>query len=261
MTDRALHSERHETPDGTMLIEIFPDDTGFSPRENDNLTIIRGWHKRMDIGDGPNIDTSDYDSFADMIAALQIEHGELVLLAPLYWYEHSGVTCRMGEPVDLATLTIDEEGLARFRSQVMDDAGWDSGVAGVVLVTRARVIELGAPEDSVQRQARSEVAEYADYLNGNVYGYTVSTVYPYTYTVTIDAVSKDAADQIMRERLGVDANNYDFPGEVRYTGPKESERVQDSCWGFIGDWDNEHGALSEARASAGVTAETAMRCY
>ena len=80
-------------------IFIRPDEDPLDPRDADNLTLIRGWHRRFDIGDGPTIRTEDYPDFDAMLQALITEHGPLAMLAPLYWYEHSGVTCKMGAPM------------------------------------------------------------------------------------------------------------------------------------------------------------------
>lgn len=87
---------------GPFTVEVHYEEDPFSPREWDNLTIIRGWHRRTVVGDGPDINMNQYDSYEDMLHSLRDEYEDVVMIAPLLWYEHSGSTCKMGSPVDLA---------------------------------------------------------------------------------------------------------------------------------------------------------------
>lgn len=77
------------------------------------------------------------------------------IVIPLYVYEHSGITIRtssFGDP-------------------------WDSGMAGFIFDTPEGVKEcLGddATDDDIRKALEQEVEIYAQYLEGEVYGYTVN---------------------------------------------------------------------------------------
>jgi hypothetical protein len=133
-----------------------------------------------------------------MLASIIEEH-DAVMVAPLYWYEHSGMSCRMGSPFTPNTPNHDAE-LARFRAECMDSSGWDSGVAGLVIVSRKDQANVGTPDDLVAKCAESEVETYDQWMRGAVYG----------YTVTIESIC-----------------DHDTLHETEL----------DSCWGFIGDDD------------------------
>lgn len=185
-----------------LVISTHYDPDPMSPREWDNLTTIRGWHRHYVVGDGPDIDPSAYESWDDMIQSVMDEDGPLVLLAPLYWYEHSGSSCKMGEPISLdsETKSYDPADLAYFRSLCMDGAGWDSGVAGIVYVTAKCQANCGTPDELLAEAARGEVETYDEWMRGAVYG----------YTVTIES----------------ECDHGDTHADVL-----------DSCWGFIGEDD------------------------
>jgi hypothetical protein len=208
--DDAISTETY----GNVTITTHYDDSPSSPREWDNLTTIRGWHRHYTIGDGPDIHPDDHDSWDAMIDSLiESEDSPILMLAPLYWYEHSGSSCKMGAPVNLNATTheYDADDLARFRSACMDSAGWDSGVAGIVYVTEKSRANLGTPLELVEEVARSEVESYDDYVRGACYGYVVSLL--------------STCDH----------------------GDTHADTL-DSCWGFLGDDDY---AMQEGRAFVG----------
>lgn len=200
-----------ETEDyGNVRIEIAYDEWAQenNPRDWFNITTIIGWHRRNEIGD-VNIRSDSYTSWDDMIESVMDEY-EPVMIAPLYWYEHSGATCKMGVPLDTSG-NVSADDLAGFRSLCLDDAGWDSGVAGLVLVTPKALAEAGTDPADVEQVARQEIETYARWIEGNVFGYVVSIL-----------TTCDHGD--------------------------EHADTLDSCWGFVGESDY---CLSEARAYVG----------
>lgn len=117
--------------------------------------------------------------------------------APLFVYEHSGITIKSG-----VWRTLEQERIAREDTRssgrfMGDDAGWDTSFVGFIYVTRERACELGIPgtvetgerdehgslvyevgdvdkmREAMIEQAEGEVKEYASYLEGEVYYFVV----------------------------------------------------------------------------------------
>ena len=118
----------------------------------------------------------------------------------LYLYDHSGLAMNTG-------------GFS---------CHWDSGQVGMIVASKEQVrkhfmIKTITPK---QRQRAldaldSEVAEYSQYLEGDVYGFRVLEV----------------PDHIIEEYY---SDDYDLQEVVEYIDPKDCEEVE-SCWGFYGD--------------------------
>lgn len=99
-----------------------------------------------------------------------------VAAMPLFIYEHSGMTISSGRFVWLADEDeMTREDTASHGRFIGDDAGWDTSFSGVIVATRENIENLGAPDDreSIERSLESEVSEYASWLEGDVYYYTV----------------------------------------------------------------------------------------
>ena len=134
-------------------VKLCLDPEPMNPRkEFDHFTTLACWHRRQNLGDAQIVPTSAKD--------LTEEMGEEDILAilPLYIYEHGGITMRTGA----------------FSDQ------WDSGQVGWGYVTREQAKQLGSPPEGgesaqayYERVIREEVAEYDQYLTGQVYGYIV----------------------------------------------------------------------------------------
>ncbi len=144
------------------------------------------WHGRYDLGDAADkIEKStgmhkpSADDFQEWAKTAPEMRGALII--PLFVYEHGGITMRAGTGFSCP---------------------WDSGQVGWIYFTRAEMLkEWGRGKrvtkktrDAARAYAMAAVEEYADYLEGNVYGY------------------------IVREREEEDGT------------PSHG----DSCWGFIG---------------------------
>lgn len=188
-----------ETRDG-FTAYLVQDTDCESPREHDNLTVMVGWHRRQWIGDYTRTGNhggehqwghDDPETIRERIADLrkrQHVHGpeQVVFLSTLGCYEHSGTTVWLG---------------GQFDGPPGTQCQWDSGVVGLVYITRARVLEImgwkqltKARLAKLAEYAEGEVKEYARWMEGDCYG------------VVIEAGDEDDDD---------------------------AEQV-DSCWGFIG---------------------------
>jgi len=121
----------------------------FSSREDDNLTKMVCFHNRYDLGDKHDYNKSDYNSWEELAEAIK-EKEDVLLIKPLYLYDHSGITISTGE----------------FNCK------WDSGQVGFVYITKELAELTGAPEDSFERQLKGEVETYDQELRGEVFGFT-----------------------------------------------------------------------------------------
>ncbi len=119
----------------------------------------------------------------------------------LYLYDHSGLAMNTG-------------GFS---------CHWDSGQVGMIVASKEQVREffrVRAITKKVYERAMevldSEVKEYSQYLEGDVYGFRVLEV----------------PDHIIEEYA--DESGYDLQEVAEYIDPKDCEEVE-SCWGFYGD--------------------------
>jgi len=191
------HTETHKG----LTINIVPDSDPESPREWDNLGTMVCWHNRYRLGDdqpdcspllyqmqmaalalsdGGRAD-GDYrlaclyrqpgESWEDCAYTRDIELEFRIgsnpdklnrvleshyLMLPLYLYDHSGITMRC----------------SAF------SCPWDSGQVGFIFVSKADARkEFGrltkATVARIEQSLRGEVETYAQYLEGDVYGYEV----------------------------------------------------------------------------------------
>ncbi len=162
------------------LINIFPDEDSPDPRkEFDHLGTMVCFHRRYNLGDKHEF--RDPDEFKDFLKE------EKPICLPLYLFDHSGIT--------MSTRS------EKFRA--CDPQGWDWGMLGYIYVTKENVRKEYSVNrvsrkvlDKVIKLLQSEVAEYAHFLTGNIYGYEITKA------------EKDEE-------------------------PQASE-VIDSCWGFFG---------------------------
>lgn len=133
-------------------IEIFNDDMGISPRDNDNMCIIHIAHRNFSFGD-------EHYTDGESVKAAEREakaKGDIVL--PLYMYNHSGVTIA----------------LTPFSCR------WDSGQVGFVQVKKSEIIANWGKKNWTKKLrlkalevAKGEVKELDSFINGEVYLYSI----------------------------------------------------------------------------------------
>jgi hypothetical protein len=137
--------------------EIVKDADPQNPREErDNLGTMVFLHKRYQLGD-------KHDLSSDEVVAMT-KRDDIIWL-PVYMFDHSGLTLRT-DPSEF---------------QACDPHGWDWGQLGIIYVTHADVlreweVKEVTPElrERVERVLRIEVETYSQYLQGDVWGYSVT---------------------------------------------------------------------------------------
>jgi hypothetical protein len=137
-------------------IKVFIDEDPQSPRNMDNAGTMLCFHRRYNLGDKSDLNSSDFAGW-DEIAKYLVKEGAIVIL-PLYLYDHSGIT--------IATTPF--------------HCPWDSGQVGFIYISRARAVaEWGKKlcTSKVRAMAtkclQAEVETYDKYISGEVYGYEI----------------------------------------------------------------------------------------
>lgn len=222
---------------GDHVIRVLWDESGDSadPRDADNLGIMLCWHPEYILGDeqfkspagrgaiargkeATNVGSAE--TMAEVATYLRRKRRAINLI-PLFLYDHSGISMSAGATIpEERPADDDETSVARGSFGNRTSTGgysWDTSMVGFMFTTKARIKELGAPADDVDRQLRGELHEYNDYLTGQVFGYVVT--------------KKHEAD--------CDDDECDHDEDV------------DSCWGFLGD---PAEVMKEAKASIPVQA-------
>lgn len=116
---------------GNLRLEVFADDGGFNPREDDNLSTIVCAHGRYSLGDEQAENIELYESWDEWLEneVLKPNGGaDEVVFLPVYMYDHSGIT-------------INTVGFT---------CRWDSGQLGYIYCTKERFRkETGWKEDEL----------------------------------------------------------------------------------------------------------------
>jgi hypothetical protein len=151
-----LKTKTIEVPDmvyekGDKRLEIYRDQNPIDPRTYSNVGIMFCGHKRYELGD-EQIDTDRFSGWSEIERYLWEERNAIVVL-PLYLYDHSGITIKVG-PFS--------QGHAHF----------DSGQVGFIYTNEKQLEKMGIEtrdEDKIEKWLREEVETYDKYLTGQVY--------------------------------------------------------------------------------------------
>lgn len=200
-TEYTLRLNNEDVFDGLRGLVATDDDPGhFNPRDNSNVGVISVFYRGYTLGDE---DISDVNFEVDCercegegyreivlprgfgtsttlertvevrcakckgegilklnpIAYFKKERGARVVL-PCIVYEHSGITMRVGRVGDI----------------VGDAAGWDTSFVGFMFDTPETLKETmgdDVTDEEIEKALRSEMEEYASYLEGDIVYYKV----------------------------------------------------------------------------------------
>lgn len=144
--------ERHTLDNGNVVTLAYDEDAE-SPREWDNLGTIVYHHSRYELGD---------ERIDDRIGSVDV--------ADRYYFGSSGES--------LYVYLLDHSGLYLSTSPSPAYGGWDTSLVGIIGVTREKIIaEYGDDSPESRERARSvlrgEIATFNQYINGEVYCWTL----------------------------------------------------------------------------------------
>jgi hypothetical protein len=132
-----------------LTVTIKQDTDQENPREWDNFGTMVCFHNRYRLGD---------DHGLTLDAARELEQRDDIISLPLYLYDHSGITIKT----------------TPFHCP------WDSGKVGFIYITKQDARNLFNTKritkkfkENLLDILRKEVAVYDNYLNGEVYQFTV----------------------------------------------------------------------------------------
>lgn len=138
--------------------KIMYDQGSENPREWDTFTKLALFHNRYNFGNDSGLSPDDYDGWDEFKAALVKECDAAVIL-PVQMYEHSGISIYIGDSHDR----------------------WDGGQLGFIYATRKDILEeyggkriTPAIREKVLAVMHGEIEEFSAYVNGDVYGYTLT---------------------------------------------------------------------------------------
>lgn len=177
-------------------IEIWQDESAEDPRDFDgNITKIAFFHRRHRFANESGLNERDYNSWEELKQAI-VEEEKPALILPVYMMDHSGLTFRLGND--------------------FSDCGYygafDSGQVGFIYITEDQAKQYeedGISRDRLQGIVESEFKEYACYLSGEVYGFTVDED-SYGGYYGFDAVRKAAREFVESILSTQDKSNFLF---------------------------------------------------
>lgn len=153
-----------EYPD--LCVTIHVDLDPMNPREWTQNGYMLCWHPDYTLGD-EQFGRGDYDSMQDVLEDIFTNRNLVGPVLPLYLLDHSGITISAGRAITSIT------GFTRENPYPMDSAGWDTTHVGFIFATTDRIAETGSDVENMEKYLRDEVEEYAQYLEGDVYGYVI----------------------------------------------------------------------------------------
>lgn len=146
-------------------IEILPDEHPDDPRNWDNLGTMLCFHGSYRLGDKTDLSHKDFNGWNEIYDYLVKEKNAVVIL-PLYLYDHSGISMKVGSFSGLLP-----QGHAEF----------DSGQVGFIYIEKEKALKefskkaiTKAFKEKLAKLLQGEVETYNQYLTGDVYGFKVT---------------------------------------------------------------------------------------
>jgi len=132
---------------------LIQDNDPFDPRENENLGTMVCFHKRYTLGDKTELNSEMFNGWEEMYDYL-IKEKKAVMVLPLYLYDHSGISMKVGS----------------FQGYLpQGHAEFDSGQVGFIYCTKEDLKRIGITKAKAEKSLMAEVGEYNQYIQGDVY--------------------------------------------------------------------------------------------
>jgi hypothetical protein len=150
---------------GERLATIFYDESPANPREEFSqvATLVLNGGRRYKFASEVSEDLWKGARNYEELRRDLIRECDPLIICPVYAYDHSGLTLKVGRN-DKNPFTVDAE--------------WDSAQVGFAFVSKVKYAEAGGPAnpstEDLLALLDAEVDEYSHYLNGDVYGYVVT---------------------------------------------------------------------------------------
>jgi len=145
-------------------INIEQDSDPINPRENDNFGTMICLHKSYDLGDKHDIKSDDFEGWDTIYQFLEKEK-EAIIILPLYLYDHSGISMKVGNFQGLLS-----QGHVEF----------DSGQVGFIYCTKKNILDNWNKKivtksllKLAEKLLRGEVEDYDKYIYGDIYQYNI----------------------------------------------------------------------------------------
>jgi len=138
-------------------------DEGFDPREDDNIGIMVCFHKRYTLGDKTDLNSEMFNNWEELETYL-IDKEKAICILPLYMYDHSGISIKVGSFQGLGL----SQGHAEF----------DSGQIGFIYTTKEQLNKMGLKRKSkkqIEKYLLNEVETYNKYVTGDCYSLVKET--------------------------------------------------------------------------------------
>ena len=146
------------TLDNGNSLEIYHDEDCENPRENDNLEKMICFHRRYDIGDKHDYNSSDFSGWNEVQKQIEKDY-DVAIIMPLYLYDHSGIS------------------ISTSHIYPYNDP-WDAGQVGFVFISKKDIRENWSVKrispklkNRVEQYVIDQVKEYDLYVRGETYGY------------------------------------------------------------------------------------------
>jgi len=145
--------------DGFEARYLTHDNDPIDPREDENLGNMVCFHKRYTLGDKTDLNSDMFDGWQEMYDYL-IKEKKAIIVLPLYLYDHSGISMKVGSFQGLLP-----QGHAEF----------DSGQVGFVYCSKEDLKRIGITKSKAEKSLQAEVEVYNDYISDNVYSIVKET--------------------------------------------------------------------------------------
>jgi hypothetical protein len=132
---------------------LIQDDDPIDPRTDINYSVMVCFHKRYDLGDKTDLNSSMFNGWEELYDYLLKEKKAIIIL-PLYLYDHSNLTIKIGSFYGLLP-----QGHAEF----------DSGQVGFIYCTKEDLKRIGITKARAKKSLMAEVEVYNQYIQGDVY--------------------------------------------------------------------------------------------